>query len=118
MNRVDPIVITDNDTGVSYTLEFNRDTVRRFENDGYTVQDLGKYPSRAYDIWHYAFYMHHNRDFLTRKLSRQKTDDLLDAIGGPLNAPKELWDRLGDLYIQAYTTLEGDEKNGRVTVKF
>ena len=42
---------------------------------------------------------------------------LLDAIGGALNAPDGLWGRLGDLYVQAYTTL-GDGKNGRVTVTF
>ena len=118
MARIAPIVVTDNDTNKSYTLEFNRDSVTRAENDGFSMQDLGKYPSKLYDLWHYAFYMHHGRDFSTRKLTRKKTDELLDAIGGALNAPKELWERLGDLYVQAYATLEGDEKNGRVTVRF
>lgn len=118
MNRIDPIIITDNDTGASYTLEFDRDTVRRVESDGFTLTDISKYPSKCYDLFHYAFYMHHSREFSTRKLTRKRTDELLDAIGGALNAPKELWERLGDLYIQAYASLEGDEKNGRVTVKF
>ena len=117
MARINPIVVTDNDTGKSYTLEFNRDSVTKAENDGFSLQDLGRFPSKCYDLWHYAFYMHNSRAFITRELTRKKTDEVLDAIGGAMNAPEGLWERLGELYAQAYQTLEGDEKNARVTVK-
>lgn len=117
MTRIEPIVVTDNDTNKSYTLEFNRDSVTRAENDGFSMQDLGKYPSKLYDLWHYAFYMHNQRAFTTRELTRRKTDEMLDAIGGAMDAPEGLWERLGELYAQAYKTLEDDSKNGRVTVK-
>lgn len=115
--NIEPIVITDNDTGAVYTLEFDRDTVRQAEENGFSLADVSKYPSKSYDLWFYAFHMHHQREFITRKLTRKKTDELLDAIGGPLDAPKGLWERLGELYVAAYSTL-GDQKNGRVTVTF
>lgn len=117
VEKVEPVIITDNETGATYTLEFDRDTVSKAEDNGFSLQDVGKYPSKAYDLWNYAFYMHHSREFVTRKLTKKKTDELLDSIGGALDAPKGLWERLGELYLQAYTTL-GDEKNGRVTVTF
>ena len=117
MNKVEPIIITDNETGETYTLEFDRDTVRKAEDNGFSLADVQKYPTKAYDLWNYAFYMHHNREFITRKLTKKKTDELLDAIGGALNAPEGLWARLGDLYVQTYSSL-GDGKNGRVTVTF
>ena len=117
MERIEPITLTDNETGAVYTLEFDRDTVRRIESDGFSLRDIERAPSKYYDLFHYAFYMHHQRDFATRKLTRKKTDELLDAIGGPLDAPVGLFERLVDLYIQTYSSL-GDEKNGRVTVKF
>lgn len=119
MSKVDPIIVKDNDTGKEYTLEFNRDSVTKAEDNGFSLQELGKYPSKLYDLWHYAFYMHHNRAFVTRELTRRKTDEMLDAIGGAMDAPEGLWERLGELYAQAYKTLtDGDGKNGRVTVTF
>lgn len=117
MAKVEPIIVTDNDTGKSYTLEFSRDSVTRAENEGFTLENLGKYPSKLYDLWFYSFQMHHSRAFMTRELTRKKTDEMLDAIGGAMDAPEGLWERLGELYVAAYKTLEGDEKNGRVTVK-
>lgn len=116
MERIEPITLTDNDTGTVYTLEFDRETVRAAEEDGFTPTDLGKYPSKFYDLFYYAFQMHHKRDFTMRKLTRKKTDDMLDEIGGPLNAPDGMFERLVDLYAQTYRL--GGEKNGRMTVTF
>lgn len=109
--RVQPIELTDNDTGKTYTLEFNRDTVRRAERNGFSIEDCGKFPTKCYDMWYYAFLMHHEFE-----ANRKRTDELLDAIGGVMDAPEGLFERLGELYAQAYKTLNGDEKNGRVTV--
>lgn len=119
IERIEPITLTDNDTGATYTLEFDRETVRDIESDGFKLGDLTGRPSMYYDLFYHAFQMHHRRDFATRRLTRKKTDEMLDAIGGPLDAPKGMFERLIDLYVQAFQTLrDGDEKNGRVTVKF
>jgi hypothetical protein len=119
MERVEPIILTDNETGATYTLEFDRETVRDIEAEGFMLKDLEGKPSKYYDLFYNAFRMHHRRDFASRRLTRKKTDEMLDAIGGPLNAPTGLFERLVDLYIQTFNTLtDGDEKNARVTVKF
>jgi hypothetical protein len=39
MERVKPIELTDNETGKTYTLEFNRDVVRRAEQNGFSIDD-------------------------------------------------------------------------------
>ena len=46
VERVEPVIITDNETGATYTLEFDRDTVSRAEDNGFSLQDVGKYPSK------------------------------------------------------------------------
>ena len=110
--RVQPIELTDEDTGKTYILEFNRDVVRRAERNGFCIDDCARFPTKCYDLWYYAFFMHHERD-----VKRKRTDELLDSIGGVADAPDGLFERLGELYAQAYKTLE-DEKNVRATVKF
>lgn len=112
IERVSPIELTDNETKKVYTLEFNREIVRRAERNGFSIDDCGRYPSMCYDLWYYSFLMHHERE-----IKRKKTDELLDALGGVADAPDGLFERLGELYAQAYKTLD-DEKNGRATVKF
>ena len=109
--RVNPIELTDNDTGKTYTLDFNRDVVRRAERNGFSIDDCAKFPTLCYDLWYYAFLMHHEKE-----IRRKRTDELLDAAGGITDAPDGLFERLGELYAQAYKTTTGDEKNARVTV--
>ena len=113
IERVLPIELTDNETGKVYTLEFNRDVVRRAERNGFSIEDCAKYPTLCYDLWYYAFFAHHEKE-----IKRKKTDELLDALGGVADAPDGLFERLGELYAQAYKTLDGDEKNLKATVKF
>ena len=111
IDRVKPIELTDNETGKTYTLEFNRDVVRRAEQNGFCIDDCAKFPTKCYDLWYYSFLMHNERE-----IKRKRTDELLDAVGGVADAPDGLFERLCELYAQAYKTLNGDEKNGRVTV--
>ena len=110
MERVKPIELTDNETGKRYTLEFNRDVVRRAERNGFSLSDCEKYPTLLADLFYYSFLMHHERE-----INRKKADAFLDDIGGITDAPDGLWGRLGDLYTQTFAALS-DEKNGRMTV--
>ena len=110
--HVNPIELTDNDTGKKYTLDFNRDIVRRAERNGFSLSECDKFPSLLSDLFYYSFLMHHERE-----ISRKRTDSLLDNLGGIGGAPEGLFARLSDLYVQTYSTLS-DEKNGRVTVNF
>lgn len=112
MERVKPIELTDNETGKKYTLEFNRDVVRRIERNGFSLSECEKFPSQLGDLFYYSFWMHHERE-----ITRKKADEFLDSLGGIVSAPDGLWERLGELYTQTYSTLS-DEKNGRMTVSF
>ena len=118
MGKLKPIIITDNDTGKQYTLEFDRASVERAENDGFSLQDVSRYPSKLADLWHYAFYKNHKGEFLRRELTRKKTDEMLDACGGILGVDSDVWVRLNELYMATYSTLvDGEPKNGRVTIE-
>ena len=113
MERAKPIKLTNNETGKKYTIDFNRDVVRRAERNGFSPNDCERYPSKLADLWYYGFLMHHERE-ITRKV----TDALLDDLGGIAGAPDGLFERLGELYWQTYKTLDDNEKNGQVTVAF
>lgn len=106
-----PIIVKDDETGLEYTLEFNRETVRFAEARGFKIGDVADYPmTKIPELWYYAFRMHH------KALSRGKTDALLDGLGG---IPEGLLERLGELYAAPFAALTGEqtEENPRVTVK-
>ena len=112
-NDVKPIIVTDEETGLKYTLEFNRESVRFAESRGFVVEEVAKYPlTRLYELWFYAFRMHH------KNVSRQKTDAMLDALGGINDAPPALFERLGALYTEGFNTLAEKSENPTVTVTF
>lgn len=111
---VKPIKVTDNDTGMTYTLEFNRESIKFAESKDFDIQELAKKPmSMIPDLWFYAFRMHH------KMLPREKTDKLLEGLGG---IPEGLLQRLVELYTIPYQVLlpQGDEnsKNSKVVVEF
>ena len=112
IERVKPIELTDNETGKTYTLDFNRDVVRRAERNGFSLTECEKFPSMLSDLFYYSFLMHHDRE-----INRKKADALLDDLGGIGHAPEGMFGRLSDLYVQTYSSLT-DEKNGRLTVSF
>lgn len=112
-DKVKPIILTDEDNDRQYTLEFNRDIVRRVERNGFSIFECDSHPILLEDLFYYAFLMHHDRE-----VNKKKAVKLLDAIGGIANAPKGLFERLNELYFQAYETLDdGDAKNVKVTVQ-
>lgn len=110
---VKPIKVTDNDTGMTYTLEFNRESVKFAEDRNFDIQEIAKKPMTMIpDLWFYAFRMHH------KMLPREKTDKLLEGLGG---IPDGLIQRLVELYILPYNVLlQGDDnsKNSKVVVEF
>lgn len=112
--RIQPIRITDNETGNVYELDFNRESIRFAEARGFDPDEISKYPvTRIPELWYYAFRMHH------KNLAREKTDAMLEKLGGLSPAMIE---RLGMLYNQAglvhtLSTNEDIAKNERVTVE-
>ena len=109
--KVKPIKVTDNDLGITYTLEFNRESIKFAESKGFEIEDLAKKPLTTIpDLWYYAFRMHH------KMIAREKTDKLLDAIG----VSEALIQRLAELYAEPYIAfLQGDKnsKNSKVVVE-
>lgn len=112
--RVNPLRITDNDSGVVYELDFSRDSIRFAENRGFELSDVTKFPvTKIPEFFYYAFRKNH------KNVSRKQTDDLLDAMGG-LTTP--VVERLIQLYNQAglahvLTSEEDAAKNSKVTVE-
>lgn len=112
--KVNPIVLTDNETGEKYTLEFTRDTVRFAESRGFDISDLEKYPmTKIPDLFYFAFRAHH------KFVARDKTDKILfEDLGG---MPEGMVEQLGRLYAAPFEALmpeEGERKNAKMTVEF
>ena len=110
---VRPLVLRDTETGMTYTLEFSRDTVRYAEGRGFKYADVADFPMTGiYDLFWYAFRMHH------KNISREKTDRIIDDWGGIENIPEGVLERLGQLYAAPFDTLRDDEERPpKVTVE-
>ena len=113
--RINPIRITDEDTGKVYTLDFNRDSVRFVEQQGFRIEETFDFPNvNIPKLFYYSFRANH------RNVSLQQAQALLDKMGG---ITEDIAIRLVDLYRQA--TLSNNvlqekeelEKNSRVTVE-
>lgn len=112
MQNVKPIYVTDNDTGMEYTLEFTRESIAFAERKGFEISDVARFPmTKGYDLWFYAFRAHH------KNLPRNKTDELFDSCGGVSN--EDLMGRLGELYAAPFEAMQEDTEgeNPRVTVR-
>lgn len=110
--KIKPIILTDVGTGDKYTLDFNRDSVRFAESRGFAIMDVEKYPMTMYDLFFYAFRMHH------RNVPREKTDKFIDeGFGGIAGMPAAMVERLVELYAQTFGSLvENDTENPRIVV--
>ena len=110
-SEVKPIIVTDDETGMEFTLEFTRESVKFAEARGFKINDVADYPmTKIPELWFYAFRAHH------KNIARAKTDALLEGLGG---IPDGLLERLGELYAAPFSALtDGQtEANPRVTVK-
>ena len=114
--RINPIKITDKDTGETYELDFNRESVKFMANQGFVMDDnvIDLIAAKGEELWYYAFRAHHKR------LSKNQTDKLYEKMGGL--SPKII-KRLMDLYQQALMSnsiVQDDdelEANPHVTVE-
>ena len=111
ISEVKPIIVTDDETGMEFTLEFTRESVKFAEARGFKINDVADYPmTKIPELWFYAFRAHH------KNIARAKTDALLEGLCG---IPDGLLERLGELYAAPFSALtDGQtEENPRVTVK-
>ena len=108
-----PIRLVDNETGESYILEFDRDTVRWAEQRGFDPDLVTKFPMTVgADFFYYAFRMHH------RNIARDKTDKILfDYLGGINETTGKILARLMELYYQTFDTLADKAENPRIAVE-
>lgn len=113
--RVNPIRITDNETGKVYELDFSRESVRYVESQGFKIDETFEFPNvNIPKLFYYAFRKNH------KNVSLNKTNELLETMGG---ITEKIAVRLVDLYMQATASnnvIQEDEdleKNSRVTVE-
>lgn len=113
---VKPIIITDEEKNIEYTLEFNRESVKFAESRGFKFDEVADFPmTKVPELFFYAFRMHH------KNIARNQTDKILfEDLGG---IPNGMIERLAELYqapFEALTVLEeGEEtKNPKMTVTF
>ena len=76
-NKVNPMRITDPDTGEVYVLEYSRESVRFAEQRGFKITELTDFPQTNIPaLFFYAFRKNH------RSLPRDKTDKHHEDHGG------------------------------------
>ena len=111
--RIKPIILTDAESGEKYTLDFNRDAVRFAEARGFAIMDVEKFPMTLYDLFFYAFRMHH------KNVAKEKTDRIIDeGFGGIAGMPAAMIERLVELYAQTFgSTLDENQENPRIVVE-
>lgn len=110
-DRPNPLTITDTDTGEVYTLDFDRAAVRFAEQRGFKILGISDSPETSVaDLFFYAFRKNH------KNVARDKTDKILDALGGLLSEEVQ---RLQELYSSSISSLnvDGERKNPRMKVE-
>lgn len=113
--KVNPIKITDDETGKVYILDFNRETVKFAEDRGFTWDDVGDRTATLVPLlWYTAFRRYDPR------IGLDKTSKMLEDLGGM----KPKWiKRLHELWDQALAPLIGEDdddesvKNAKMTVE-
>lgn len=115
IEKVEPIRLTDNETGKVYELDFSRESVSFVEGQGYKIEETFDFPNvNIPKLFYYAFRKNH------KNVSLDQSRKLLDKMGG---LTEKVAVRLVDLYRQATMAnniIQDDEdleKNSRVTVE-
>lgn len=115
IEKVEPIRLTDTETGETYVLEFSRESVKWAESRKFAIGELTDYVNtNVPDLFYYAFRKNH------KNIARDKTDKILfEDLKGL--SPKEI-ERLIQLYSQPMNALiraedDGERKNSKITVE-
>lgn len=114
-DRVEPVRLTDEQTGKVYELEFDRESIVFTERNDFTIQKALDHPvSGMRDLFYYSFRKNH------RNVSRTQTDKMIERWGGGI--PEKLATRLVTLYSQAQASNaiqidEEAEKNSGLTLE-
>ena len=114
MEKVKPIVIRDNEKGIEYTLQFNRESVLFTNNQGFRASDMTDNLEGMLPILFYgAFRMHH------QNVARNRTNALLNELA-PVS--QDFVIRLLELYAEPRNALVSDDpeeesKNSNLTVE-
>ncbi len=112
--RINPVRITDCDTGNVYELDFSRESVRFAEQRGFKLEEVNDFPVTKFsELFYFALRKNH------KSLSKEKADKLYEKLGG---MTEKLLIRLIQLYQQAAVSnnLQDEEeleKNEHVTVE-
>ncbi len=106
--KVKPIKLTDTATGDTYTLEFNREAVRFAEARGFAITEVEKFPMTIYDLFYYAFRMHH------RKLNKEKIEEIYNHF----TEKEALAEALATMYNSALDTLFDEPEDNEKNVKW
>ena len=105
MSKVKPI--TFEYEGTKYTLEFNRNTIRTMENQGFRADEMGSRPMTMLpQLFAGAFQMHHR--FLKR--------DVIEEIYSHMGNKEALMEKLAELYNAPMEALlsEPEDDKGNV----
>lgn len=112
MEKINPIVLEDPESGKKYTLEFSRESVKNAEARGFNISELTTFPNTNIPLlFFYAFRKNHPN------VAKNQTDKMIEDLGGLM--PEEIT-RLVELYNQPSKALviqEGESrKNSRLTM--
>jgi len=111
IEEIKPIILTDEETGSKYTLEFSRASVKFAENRGFDFGNI-RPMTGVYDLFFYSFRKNHPN------VARNKTDKMIDDWGGPGGMPEGMIDRLIALYGAPFeATTDPNSKNSKMTVE-
>lgn len=111
--KIKPITITDTESGETYVLEFSRESVRFAENRRFNISELTTFPhTNIPALFFYAFRKNHPR------ITRDKTDKMLEALGGLTGDALERLVMLYNEPAEALIALEGEEpKNSNLQLE-
>ncbi len=99
--------ITFTHNGVSYTLEYTRDTIRQMERQGFSIQDFERKPMTILpQMFAGAFLAHH----------KSVSADVIDSIFKKMPDKSKLLEKLGEMYSEPLQTLlsEPEDNEGKV----
>lgn len=104
---IKPIVYTHPETGKEITLEFNRASIAKAEDAGFSVEEAATKPAMMIPILFWGAHLWH-QPWMTRKETDEILQDEENGFGG---LSSEELERLGELYALGLNTLiRGDDE--------